>query len=87
MVEDVQNVYRSVFVLPNDMLVHITFYLAAVIAVGTLEARLLTALVSEMPRQISLPIEGFRAIACGTTIDATLLSFPSYLIRVQWYCL
>jgi hypothetical protein len=57
---------------PADVLVHVGFNLAAIRAVGTLEARQKAALVSEMSRQISLPIERLVAIRIGTTVDSAL---------------
>jgi len=57
---------------PSDVLVHVGFNLAAIRAVGTLEARQKAALVSEMPGQISLPIEELVAIGIGTTVGSAL---------------
>lgn len=73
---DIQNIDRGVLVLPDDVLAHVRFNLTAIRAVGTLEARQKTALVSEMPGQISFPIERLVAIGIRATVDSALPPLP-----------
>lgn len=56
--------------LPADVFPHVTFDLAAVVAVGAFEARLEAALVLQVPVQIPFPIELPVAIGSGTEVGA-----------------
>lgn len=72
--EDVQDVDRRVLVPPDYVFAHVALDLAAILAVGAFEARHKTALVSEMPCQIPLPIKGLAAVGIGTVVDSALPS-------------
>lgn len=68
---------------PDYVFAHVGFNLAAIRAVGTLEARQKAALVSEMPGQISFPIEGLVAIGIRTTVDPALSPLLILLSRIR----
>lgn len=71
---DVENVDRRVLVPPDYVLAHVGLDLAAIGAVGALEARQKTTLVLQMPRQVALPIEGLAAVVIGTGVGPALSS-------------
>lgn len=55
-----KNVYHvdvAVLMLNSDVLPYVRFHLARVVAIRTLESRLLTALISQMTSEVLLPIE------------------------------
>lgn len=58
LLEQIDDVGLPGLVSPNEVLADIALELAVVVAVGTLETRLKTAFVFQMPHQVPLPVKG-----------------------------
>lgn len=71
--EDVHDVNSEILVSSDDVFFNIEFEFATILAIRTLEARHNTALISEMPRQIPLPLENAITIIIRATKFASIV--------------